>query len=210
MNTPQSDQSNIAEMVGSRICHDLVSPLGALANGIEMLEMSFSRGSAEPAELALIRDSVACANARLKFFRLAFGQASAQSDINGAEFQTLLPHFSANARVRYHWHGPDAAPRSDIQVLALLLLCVDTALPFGGDVHIGARDGTPVKWSVQVESDRLQWNSELWRVVADQNVTDATPPPPQEVQFALLPPLLAKRNRPLNISAKEAEVHLIF
>ena len=60
----------LAQLVGSRICHDLISPVGAIGNGLELLAMAGGRtmpgGSAE---LELISDSVVQANARIRFFR---------------------------------------------------------------------------------------------------------------------------------------------
>lgn len=210
MDTTETTQNDITDFIGSRICHDLVGPLGALANGVEMLSATIPAAMKQAPELALIRDGVISANARLKFFRLAFGVSDAHSTVTGAEFQGLLPHFSANARVRYHWHGPVSAPRSDLKILGLLLMCVETAVPFGGDVRITFHDGAQTPWCVVVESDRLQWDAPLW-----DGLCAASPPPAAglsapEVQFALLPPALANANRRLNISAKAAEVSLSF
>ena len=67
------DNANLAALVGSRICHDLISPIGAINNGLELLGMS---GDMSGPELELISDSVANANARIRFFRIAFGAAA--------------------------------------------------------------------------------------------------------------------------------------
>ena len=62
---------NIAALIRSRICHDLISPIGAIGNGVELLTMSASAGGSP--ELDLIADSVHNANARIRFFRIAYG-----------------------------------------------------------------------------------------------------------------------------------------
>ena len=59
-------KATLAALLGSRICHDLISPLGAIGNGIELLELS---GIDSP-EVALIREAVADANRRIKLFRI--------------------------------------------------------------------------------------------------------------------------------------------
>ena len=59
---------NLAALIGSRICHDLISPIGAINNGLELLGMT---GSSEGPELQLITDSVGSATARIRFFRIA-------------------------------------------------------------------------------------------------------------------------------------------
>ena len=66
---------DLSSLVGSRICHDLISPIGAIGNGVELLQMA-PRDSA--AELDLITDSVDNAAARIRFFRVAFGAAGDQ------------------------------------------------------------------------------------------------------------------------------------
>lgn len=64
---------NINALIGSRICHDLINPLGAIGNGIELLSLS---GMAASPEMTLVQDSVNNATARVKFLRLAFGDAT--------------------------------------------------------------------------------------------------------------------------------------
>ena len=65
------DPTELAALIGSRICHDLVSPIGAIGNGVELLAMA---GAAGP-EVRLIAESVAAANARIRFFRIARNRA---------------------------------------------------------------------------------------------------------------------------------------
>ena len=74
------DPSDLATALGSRICHDLASPLGALMAGLDLLEMS---GRPSP-ELALMRESVEGARATLDLLRLAFGPAGAGEAIGKA------------------------------------------------------------------------------------------------------------------------------
>ena len=76
------DKTDLAALVGSRICHDLISPIGAIGNGVELMMMD--RASASP-ELALIAESVASANARIRYFRVAFGTAGADQRIARSE-----------------------------------------------------------------------------------------------------------------------------
>ena len=66
---------NIAALIGSRICHDLISPIGAINNGLELLEMT---GTSSGPEMELISESVGNASARIRFFRIAYGAASDQ------------------------------------------------------------------------------------------------------------------------------------
>ena len=61
---------NIGALIGSRICHDLISPIGAINNGLELLSMSDER---DGPEFDLITESVGNASARIRFFRIAYG-----------------------------------------------------------------------------------------------------------------------------------------
>ena len=65
-----SRRADLTSLVGTRICHDLVNPLGAISNGVELMGLA---GSARSPELDLIEESVQSASARIRFFRLAYG-----------------------------------------------------------------------------------------------------------------------------------------
>ena len=67
--------TDLGAKVASRICHDLANPLGAIANGLELLLLP---GLEPTPEMSLLQDSVASASARIRWFRLAFGPASPQ------------------------------------------------------------------------------------------------------------------------------------
>ena len=80
------NSGNLAALIGSRICHDLISPIGAISNGLELLELA---GAAQSPELDLIGESVSNAEARIRFFRIAYGYANDQM-IGPAEVTPIL------------------------------------------------------------------------------------------------------------------------
>ena len=71
------DPLSLAKLIASRICHDLISPVGAIANGMELVALT---GADITPEFELISDSVAGANARIKFYRVALGMSSAEQN----------------------------------------------------------------------------------------------------------------------------------
>ena len=75
-----SDTADLAGLVSARICHDLISPIGAAGNGLKLLSLAGQTAAQNSPEMALITASLAQAQARLQFFRLAFGAADAGSD----------------------------------------------------------------------------------------------------------------------------------
>lgn len=117
----------LASLVGSRICHDLISPIGAIGNGVELLTMS--GGGPRSPELSLIADSVQSTNARIRFFRLAYGAASKNHLI------------SQGGRLSYHWSPAEDVSRQDVRIVFLLIQCFETALPLGGHVDIELNHG---------------------------------------------------------------------
>ena len=183
---------NIVALVGSRICHDLTSPLGAIGNGVEMLEMSGTSGGPE---MALIAESVTNANAMVKFFRLAFGAASAEAKVGRSETAELLSAASRSGRLTYFWAVDGEQSRREVRAVFLMLMCFENALPRGGDVHV-RRAGD--RWEMWAEGDRLNVKKPLWDGLADG--TAATEATPNEVQFALLPDALDELGRTLRLS----------
>ena len=76
------DPLSLAKLIASRICHDLISPVGAIANGMELVALT---GADITPEFELISDSVAGANARIKFYRIALGMSSADQKLGRSE-----------------------------------------------------------------------------------------------------------------------------
>ncbi|ABF63939.1 hypothetical protein TM1040_1206 [Ruegeria sp. TM1040] len=184
------DNANLAALVGSRICHDLISPVGAINNGLELLGMS---NSLEGPELELISDSVNNANARIRFFRVAFGAAGEQ-ELGRMEIMSVLSDVSKGGRIKYNWSSQDSAARRDVRMAFLAGLCLESALPYGGTVQIlRSTDG----WTVTGEGRKINLDETLWSgLVADTTPAEITP---ALVQFALLP-----------AAAKEAGYTLAF
>ena len=119
------DKPDLAALIASRICHDLISPIGAIGNGVELLAME--PGGVRP-EMALISESVANANARIRFFRICFGQASSDQRIARSEVASILGDLSRGGRVGYAWTSPVDLSRREVRLAFLLLQCLESAL----------------------------------------------------------------------------------
>ena len=81
-----TDDLDLTALVGNRICHDLINPIGAIGNGVELLAMADGSPSAE---LALISQSVDSAKARIAMFRVAFGAASDTRQMGASEIRGM-------------------------------------------------------------------------------------------------------------------------
>ncbi len=125
-------------LIGSRICHDLISPLGAIGNGVELLTMS---GAVAVPEVALIAESVDNANARIRFFRVAFGAARTGVDMGRPEIVSILDAVFEGGRLSVDWQVEGDCRRMDVKLTFLLVQCLEAALPWGGAVTVSEDGG---------------------------------------------------------------------
>ena len=134
----------LAALVSSRICHDVINPVAAIANGLEMLREETDQAMRDTA-MDLIRKSAAQASAKLQFARLAFGAAgSAGAEIDLRDAERVARDFaSGTGKHQVNWRGPATTlPKNKVKLLLNLVALGVVALPRGGtiDVEIG---GTP-------------------------------------------------------------------
>lgn len=195
------DTANLAALIGSRICHDLISPVGAINNGLELLAMS---GAMAGPELELISDSVLNANARIRFFRIAFGAAGDQQ-MGRAEIVSVLDDIGKAGRLKYQWNLAEGCSRSEVRMAFLAALCLETALPYGGLISVSCTDG---KWTVVGEGRKISIEAPLWGHV-DTSDTSATLTPAQ-VQFAMLAVAAQEAERQVSFDHSEEKVTVWF
>lgn len=199
---PVSD-ANLAALIGSRICHDLISPIGAINNGIELLEMSGEQMRSGP-EIALISESCDNASSRIRFFRVAYGAAGTQS-MGAREVESILRDLYAPTRLKVNWQPTSGQPRSAVRLAFLALQCLETGMPFGGQIDVSENDG---KWRVNGTADKLNIDPDLWAILASRN-----PPSdlrPAQVQFALLPTIAADESCSLVAQSDDHRVEISF
>lgn len=174
-----SDSPDFAALIASRICHDLISPIGAIGNGVELLTME--PGGATRPEFALISASVANANARIRLFRIAFGTASGDQRIARNEVLSILTDLGHAGRITFAWTSQGDLARREVRLVFLLLLCLETALAFGGRVEVSQ---TESGWTIRAEAKRTKVDPDLWALLT-QPATEAAIEA-GKVQFALV------------------------
>lgn len=194
------DQPDLAALIASRICHDLISPIGAISNGVELLGMD------RPGpELDLLSQSAANANARIRFFRISFGAAGPDQRIARAEVVAVLADLSNGGRVAYDWTSPPDLSRREVRLVFLLLQCLETALAYGGKVRIVHDQG---RWSLTAEAPRLRADPGIWAVLSGAPLPSDISA--AQVQFALAPPALAELGRNLVLDSSPVSISLRF
>ena len=203
MITTDGPSPDLTALVGSRICHDLISPLGAIGNGVELLALTGGRGGG--AEIALISESVASANARIRFFRVAFGAAEAGQSMGRGEIVSILEDAGRTGKVRVGWRVPGDVTRPEAKLAFLLLQCFETAMPFGGDVEVRSERG---RWSMIGRAEKLRADPALWGALAEA-ATEA-PMTPAQVHFALAPEVARRLDRRLEPTLGESRIEVAY
>lgn len=129
----------VLELLMSRVCHDLISPVGAVVNGVELIEEG-GAGMADDA-MALVAKSARLASRRLQFFRMAYGAAGAGGDRSLADARQLVADYLAEGKIALDW--PDAsagrveqAGPGGIKLLLNVLAFAADALPRGGRLEV--------------------------------------------------------------------------
>jgi histidine phosphotransferase ChpT len=149
---------DLASLLCSRLCHDLMSPVGALNNGIELLADETDPDMREKC-LELLADSARASANKLKFFRLAFGAAGGfGEEIDTHEAQTALQGlFGAERRIELGWVvSSEKLPKDAVKLLLNVAMLAGDALVRGGRLDVGAeRNGGEIELAVRAEGPRI-------------------------------------------------------
>lgn len=134
------DELELAALLCSRVCHDVISPVGAIINGLEVLD----EDDEEMAGFAmdLIRKSAGQASAKLQFARLAFGAAgSAGASIDLAEAAQVAQRFASDDKTRLNWDAvPVAMPKDYVKIALNMVLVALSAIPRGGEINVDVQN----------------------------------------------------------------------
>jgi len=153
------DPLDLAALLCSRVCHDVISPVGAIVNGLEVLE-SEDDDEMRAVAMELIRKSAASASARLQFCRLAFGAAgSLTASIDTGDAEAAARGVIESERTSLRWDIPRRlAPKNVVKLLLNLCLVAAGAAPRGGVVAvemIDEHDSFTVRATASASSVRL-------------------------------------------------------
>ena len=142
---------DLAALLCSRVCHDLISPVGAIVNGLEVLAEEKDEETKTFA-LDLIKKSAGTASAKLQFCRIAFGAAgSAGAQIDLGDAETITRGFFEDDKTKLAWNLPRVLlPKNRVKLLLNMLLIAGQTIPRGGRLTvdpIGAGDSMGFKVS---------------------------------------------------------------
>src|SRR3954451_6286755 len=133
------DMLELAAPLRSRVCHDLISPVGAIVNGLEVLDDNPKPEDRDFA-LELIRKSAKTASARLQFCRLAFGAAgSAGAQIDVGDADTMARGHFEDDRTKIAWNLPRVLlPKNRVKLLLNMMVIAQQTIPRGGVLTVDA------------------------------------------------------------------------
>jgi histidine phosphotransferase ChpT len=179
------DDITLAASVSSRICHDLVSPVGAVVNGVDLVR---EMGAADHTEaIGMIGQSAERASALLQLYRIAFGTAEAEAQ--GVARGALADHAAvlfAPPRIVLEWQGREGPPlpRREARLLTLLLLCGRAILGVRGSILLRTAPRSAVPLSLEVTTDNPSSGADLLPLL-ESGMNGGDQVSPRAVEFVL-------------------------
>lgn len=134
---------DLAALLCSRVCHDVISPVGAIANGLELIDDPDMDAETKETALHMVRSSARTAAAKLKFCRIAFGAAgSAGALVDMSEAGEIAKAFVGDEKVKLEWNAPpENRPKQQVKLVLNMMLMAMAGIPRGGIVTVTVGDG---------------------------------------------------------------------
>jgi histidine phosphotransferase ChpT len=163
---------DLAALVSSRICHDVINPVSAISNGLEMIGEEQDADMREAA-MDLIRKSAFQASAKLQFARLAFGaagSAGAEIDLRDAE-KVARDFVKGTGKHEVSWDGPPVTlPKNKVKLLLNLVALGVVALPRGGTISVEVTGSPPdVGFTVRAKGTAARLNDQVAALLTGGN-----------------------------------------
>lgn len=149
----------LAVLLSSRLCHDLVSPVGAIHNGLEIIEDEADKEMIEHAQ-SLIKQSALSASSRLQFYRIAFGAAGSLNEVVPlSEVYSLSKKLTDGHKIDINWQCASGAElqKDYVRLLLNFILIASEVLPRGGVIYIkvDTNENSGVHLCVQAEGPKM-------------------------------------------------------
>ena len=179
------DDTELAGILCARICHDLGSPLGAVANGVDLMRELGPGAAGE--EMEMLDRSARRAAALLRFHRLAFGVVrDPEATLARSELRALAEEVLAGPRVEIGWSGAEGPPlaTTTARLAGLMLLAARAALGMGGALRVVLPAGGDLPVAVMAEGGSVALGADRRRWLEGG---PGPLPEAQEVEFALIP-----------------------
>jgi histidine phosphotransferase ChpT len=156
---------DLAALLCSRVCHDVISPVGAIANGLELIDDPEMDEETKATALDMVRSSAKTAAAKLKFCRIAFGAAgSAGALIDMGEAGEIAKAFVGDEKVKLEWNAPrENRPKQQVKLVLNMMLMAMAGIPRGGLVTVTVEGDT---FTARAAGDRAKVPEQISGVLA--------------------------------------------
>jgi len=158
------DALSLCALMSSRLCHDLINPVGALSSGLEVLADPANDPVMRDAAIDLIRSSAEKSVALLKYARLAYGASGGMgAELPYEEAHGALKAMYAWSKARLDWRiAPGYAPKDEVKALLVLTMAASDCAPRGGEVIVEGRRGS---YDLRVSGGRIIVQDEMVRAL---------------------------------------------
>lgn len=151
----------ISQFISSRLCHDLISPVGAINTGLELLETTPAEAQQEIIDL--LQQSAIQASKRLTYYRYAFGQGALKQVSTFSDLEKILRDFIENDKIKLQWDanllssfdGQESLLLSWSRTIINLMICAVEALPFGGTISMELAPEGSKTLHLKLDSSRI-------------------------------------------------------
>lgn len=206
------DRVDFASMLASRLCHDLLSPVGAFANGLELLADEKDPAMRERC-FELLEQSARTSANKLKFFRLAFGSAGGFGELVPAdEAKSAIHGIIGDRAIEFNWMiGTDPLPKPAVKIILNLSLLLVDALVRGGRLDVGcekqgANQEGGIEIALHVEAERIFLDADVERILAEG---EGASPMTSRTAPAVLVQAVARQNDGTVMLAREMSTSLL-
>ena len=173
---PLPDGQALAALIAGKLCHDFISPAGAISSGLDLLKDPSAQDMRDDA-MSLIEASAKKMVALVAFARVAFGAATSSERFSGAELGELVAGLTEGGRATLDWKAEDTSySKAQSRALVNLAYLTMAALPSGGIAAISTwRDGNDLVLQGLAEGNRARLKAEAVAGLAGQPLAEGLP-----------------------------------
>ena len=156
---PELSAADLAALLSSKLCHDIISPVFGIQSGLELLDDMPN----DPESMELVRHSLKSAVAKLQFARIAFGAAGSHTatiDLNDAK--TVATGYMAHEKAALVWEGePGYVAKNFVKIVLNLVVLASATVSRGGEVKVSIESIEPPKATVAASADRIRMQPKM-------------------------------------------------